>query len=181
MSAAIDPQTIDTQGFTDYSDYQFLGDSETVTKKRKVLEGVRFKGSLYHAAQYAGCARGSIYRWLESDPEFAEALADATEDRDDRLETSVYERAFTDSLLAMFYLKAHRHKFRDKTVIDINVVQNEINERMQALNLKQLPAMTPQFIEGAIDTSYSQNTEDSQPTQDLAIPAPSLESTKRDE
>src|SRR5690349_19936365 len=126
MSAAEPLQTIDTEGFVDYSDYQFLGDTETVEKKRRVLEGVRFKGSLYHAAQYARCARGSIYRWLESDAVFAEALADATEDRDDRLETSVYERAFTDNLLAMFYLKAHRHKFRDKTTVDINVVQGEI-------------------------------------------------------
>jgi hypothetical protein len=74
----------------------------------------------------------------------------------------------------MFWLKAHRHKFRDKTVIDINVVQNEINERMQALNLKQLPPMTPQFVESAIDTGYSENP---QPT---AISSPFLESAKRE-
>ena len=157
MSAAYDSQTIDTQGFIDYDQYDFIGDSETVTKKRKVLEGVRFKGSLYHAAQYAGCARGSIYRWLESDRVFAEALADATEDRDDRLETSVYERAFTDNLLAMFYLKAHRHKFRDKTTIDITVVQGEIQQRMEQLGLLQLPAGSTEFTPTTIDAEPLQS------------------------
>src|SRR5690242_8802834 len=103
MSVAPPLQTIDTQGFTDYDDWQFSGDNETVFKKRQVLIGIRFKGSIYHAAQYARCARASIYRWMDSDPLFAEAVADATEDRDDRMETSVYERAFTDNLLAMFW------------------------------------------------------------------------------
>lgn len=143
MSAALAPQVIDTQGFTDYDNYAFEGDSETVFKKRKVLEGVRFKGSIYHAAQYAGCARGSVYRWIDSDPLFAEAIADATEDRDDRMETSVYERAFTDNLLAMFWLKAHRPKFRDKMQIDLQAITDEIKQRMEQLQMKQVPMALP--------------------------------------
>jgi hypothetical protein len=171
-------QPTDLQGFIDYEEYDFTGNSGTVSNKAKFLEGLRLKASVYHAAQYAGVGRTTVYRWLDQDPVFAQAVADATEDAGDKLETSVYERAFNDNLLAMFWLKAHRHKFRDKTVIDINVVQNEINERMQALNLKQLPPMTPQFVENAIDTSYSESP---QSAQDHAISSPSLESAKREE
>jgi hypothetical protein len=147
MSAALDSQPIDIQGFTDYDNYAFEGDSETVFKKRQVLIGIRFKGSIYHAAQYAGCARGSVYRWIDSDPLFAEAVADATEDRDDRMETSVYERAFTDNLLAMFWLKAHRPKFRDKMQIDLQAITDEIRERMAQLQMRQVPLLAPALVE----------------------------------
>jgi hypothetical protein len=168
MSTTLDPQTVESTGFTDYDNYTFEGDDGTVEKKRRVVEGYRIKASLYHAAQYAGCARASIYRWMERDTEFAQALADAHEDSADIMETSVYERAFNDNLLAMFWLKAHRHKFRDKTTIDITVVQGEISERMQQLGLKQLPAITTEFI----DTPGS-------PTN-LANPLPERESAKSD-
>jgi hypothetical protein len=171
-------QTIDPQGFIDYEEYGFEGNSGTVLNKSKFLEGLRLKASVYHAAQYAGVGRTTVYRWLDQDPVFAQAVADATEDAGDKMETSVYERAFNDNLLAMFWLKAHRHKFRDKTVIDINVVQNEINERMQGLGLKQLPPMIPELTESAIDTACSQSTEDA---HRHAIPAPSSQSAKRDE
>jgi hypothetical protein len=170
MSAALQPQPIDTQGFTDYDNYAFEGDSETVFKKRKVLEGVRFKGSIYHAAQYAGCARGSIYRWIDSDPLFAEAIADATEDRDDRMETSVYERAFNDNLLAMFWLKAHRPKFRDKMQIDLQAITDEIKQRMEQLQVRHVPLALP--------ASLAESLQISPPSAELqkgcVVPSPQL-------
>lgn len=169
MSAALDPQLIDTQGFTDYDNYAFEGDSETVFKKRKVLEGVRFKGSIYHAAQYAGCARGSIYRWIDSDLLFAEAIADATEDRDDRMETSVYERAFTDNLLAMFWLKAHRPKFRDKMQIDVQAVSDEIKQRMEQLQMSRVPLMLPETLTETLQIPPPPASQQ----KGLAAPAPS--------
>jgi hypothetical protein len=169
MSTVLDPQTVESTGFTDYDEYEFEGDTETVIKKRKVVQGYRIKASLYHAAQYAGCARGSIYRWLERDPVFAQAIADAHEDCADIMETSVYERAFNDNLLAMFWMKAHRHKFRDKTTIDITVVQAEIEERMGKLGIRQLPPASQEWI----DTEQVSNQ-----VLNQAISSPSPASTK---
>jgi hypothetical protein len=34
----------------------------------------------------------------------------------------------------MFYLKAHRHKFRDKVTVDIAAVDEEIRERLKAVS-----------------------------------------------
>jgi hypothetical protein len=168
MSSTPNPQSTDSKGFVDFDEYQFSGDSETVIKKRKVVEGYRLKASFYHAAQYAGCARASIYRWMEADPLFAEALADSHEDSADIMETSVYERAFTDNLLAMFWLKAHRPKFRDKVTIDVEVVKNEIQERINQLGLRQLPMTTTEFIDvGASQAQAAESLQFSPQPEDL--------------
>jgi hypothetical protein len=171
MSAPIDPQPVDPQGFIDYEDYEFVGNSGTLLNKRKFLEGLRLKASIYHAAQYAGVGRTTVYRWLDQDQVFAQAVADAADDAGDKLETSVYERAFTDNLLAMFWLKAHRHKFRDKTTIDITVVQSEIAERMKQVGLVQLPGMATEFIPAGYQG------EEGQP---VAIPSPVPQTAKRE-
>jgi hypothetical protein len=152
-------QPTDLQGFIDYEEYDFAGNSGTVLNKAKFLEGLRLKASVYHAAQYAGVGRTTVYRWLEQDPVFAQAVADATEDAGDKMETSVYERAFSDNLLAMFWLKAHRHKFRDKTTIDVTVVQGEIEQRMERLGLRQLPAESPESLQ-SLPQPVNQQKED---------------------
>jgi hypothetical protein len=179
MSTARNPQLVDPQEFIPILDYAFLGDTDTVEKKTRFIEELRRESTVFHAALHSGVSRKTVYRWAEVDEGFASAWADALADATDVMEHSVYHQALNgDTLLKMFWLKKHRPEYRDKTTIDIQVVQSEISERMQALNLNQLPAMSPQFVEGAIDTGYSQNTEDSQP---IAIPSPSLESAKRDE
>ena len=140
-----EPQLVDQEEFIDLLDYEFLGDKATQERKRLFLEGYRIKATVYHGAQYAGIARQTVYKWLDADKVFAEAFADCQDDTADVLESSVYERALgiggrPDSLLAMFWLKAHRPKFRDRTTIDLQLVDSEIKQRLQALDLKQLPA-----------------------------------------
>jgi len=138
------PQLVDPQEFIAILDYEFSGDTETVNNKRKIVEAYRLKASIYHAAQLAGVARATVYRYLDNDPQFAQAMADSFEDSADILETSVYERALKSDLLAMFWLKAHRPKFRDKLQVDIEQVDSEIKERIRLagsqLQLPQLPA-----------------------------------------
>jgi hypothetical protein len=145
--SAQDPQVVDPSEFIDFEEYIFEGNSGTVANKRMFLEGIRLKASVYHAAQYASVGRTTVYRWLQEDPEFAQAVSDATEDAGDKLESSVYERAFRDNLLAMFWLKAHRPKFRDKVTVDVDDLREQIQEKMGKLGedrLRQLPA-TKQF------------------------------------
>ena len=146
--SALESQVVEPQELIPLTDYQFLGDSETVTKKCKAVEGYRLKASVYHAAQYAGCGRASIYRWLDNDPEFAQAMADSHEDAADVMESSTYEEALGTNgkpgnpLLKMFWLKAHRPKYRDRVQVDIPSLQEEINQRMEQLGLRELPALT---------------------------------------
>jgi hypothetical protein len=146
MSTVPNPQTTDSIELAGVDGYVFNGDNDTVTRKCEFITLYREHGSIYHAAKLTPVSRKTVYRWMEQDAQFAEAVADSKEDSVDDLETSVYRRAFTDNLLAMFYLKAHRPKFRDKVTIDVEVVKNEIQERISQLGLKQLPMTTSEFL-----------------------------------
>lgn len=172
-------QLIDPQEFIPLLDYHFLGNDVTITNKRKVIDSLRRRAVIYLAAQDAGVNKLTVYRWRDADPEFAAAMTEAMEDAKEIMENSIYERALAgDSLLTMFWTKRHDPAYRDKTTIDIQVVQSEISERMQALNLNQLPAMN---VESAIDTGYSKTAQDSQSTHvSHAIPSPTPQSAKRE-
>jgi len=136
--AALQAEVVSAQQLTPLDDYQFLGDTDTVQRKRAVVTAYREEGSIYHAALNARVARKTVYRWMEVDPEFAQALEESKEDCYDKAESSVFRKALAgDSLLLMFYLKAHRPKFRDKVTIDIEAVNEEIRERMRQLNSSQ--------------------------------------------
>jgi hypothetical protein len=146
MSAAVDPQVVDSEEFIPICDYHFLGDSDTVEKKREFISELRRESTVYHAALHVGVSRKTVYRWQEVDPDFAEAWADALQDATDVMEHSVYHQALNgDTLLKMFWLKKHRPEYRDKTTIDITVVQGEIQQRMQQLGMQQLPSAGTEF------------------------------------
>ena len=149
MSVVLDPQPTDSKEFIDILDYSFLGDSATVERKRAFICAYREEGSIYHAAITARINRKTAYRWMESDPQFLEALEESKEDCYDKAETSVFRKALAgDSLLLMFYLKAHRPKFRDKVTIDIDAVNNEIQERMRGLKMGQVEGRLPMQLPG---------------------------------
>lgn len=148
--SAVDPQVIDSQEFIDVLDYQFTGDSATVENKRRIVEGYRLKASIYHAAQFAGVHRATVYRYMANDPQFVAAMEDAHEDSADEMETSTYEDALGrdgkrgDPILKMFWLKAHRPKFRDRVTLDIPAMHSELQTRMQRrLSSGQLPNELP--------------------------------------
>lgn len=88
---------------------------------------------MLHAAQVAGIDRGTHYRWLQDDPEYAAAFAESSESAIERLEREAVRRAaegvsepvyhrgqvvghvqkYSDTLL-IFLLKAARpDKYRD--------------------------------------------------------------------
>lgn len=140
MSTVVDnSQPIGTIELIGVDGYQFDGDNATVTRKCQFISLYREHGSILHAAKLTPVNRKTVYRWIEADEQFAEAVADSKDECVEELETSVYRRAFTDSILAMFYLKAHRPQYRDKVTIDVNAVDEEIKQR-----LNQLQAITPQ-------------------------------------
>ena len=134
--SAHNPQIVDNEELIPILDYQFTGNNETQERKRVFIEAFREDGTIYHAALSARVNRCTVYRWLERDKAFAQALEDSKEDVYDKAETSAYKRAMAgDSILLMFYLKAHRPKFRDRSTIDIQLLQNEIRERLASLQL----------------------------------------------
>jgi len=133
MSAQVDlvePYPIDS----DLYDYELSGDNETADLKRRFLSAYRYHGSVYHAALAVNVGRATVYRYLDNDPGFATALADCREDTYDQVETSVYRKALSgDSLLMMFYLKAHRPKFRDRMNIDLDSLRNEVKAKVESV------------------------------------------------
>lgn len=68
----------------------------------------------------------------QEDLEFAEAWEEAHENAVDVVENVMYQQAVGGNTLAgIFYLKAHRPKYRDRLSIDIEQVQSEIDEMME--------------------------------------------------
>jgi hypothetical protein len=163
MSTAPNPQTTDNIELIPVCNYSFAGDNRTVENKRTFISWYRRKASIFHAAVATQVARSTIYKWIEDDPQFALAVEESFEDAVDVMETSTYEDALGSNgkpgnpLLKMFWLKAHRHKYRDKVTIDLDVVKDEIVRRMQQLNLQQLPPAVTRFID--VESSESQTVE----------------------
>jgi len=140
-------QVVDPQEFIPLLDYHFSGNDVTVANKRLLIENLRRKAVIYLAAQAVGINKLTVYRWRDSDPAFASAMAEAMEDAKEIMENSVYEDALNgNTLLKMFWLKRHDPAYRDKVNVDINVVQDEISQRMEQLGLPQLPAGVTEFI-----------------------------------
>lgn len=164
MSTALDAQTTDNIELIPVCDYAFSGDNRTVQNKQTFIQWYRRKASIYHAALAAQVARSTVYKWMEDDPQFVAAVQDSFEDAVDVMETSTYEEALGtegkpgNPLLKMFWLKAHRHKYRDKVTIDVEVVKDEIQQRMKQVGLQQLPAAVTEFIEAEVVQSKPVNT-----------------------
>lgn len=154
--SAVDPQVVDPQEFIDILDYNLLGDNATLERKRTFIQLYREHGSIFHAAKLTPVNRKTVYRWLESDPQFAEALNDCKEDCSDQVETSVFRKAINgDTISAIFYLKAHRPKFRDRVTIDLDGIQDEINERLERLGLRELPALVTTTLDDSGGDNHS--------------------------
>ena len=104
------------------------------SRKKRFIDALTAHGTVYHAAQPAGVSRNTVYRWRQEDFEFAGAWDEAHENAVDVVENVIYQQAVGGNTLAgIFYLKAHRPKYRDRLSIDIEQVQNEIDEMMERL------------------------------------------------
>ena len=103
-------------------------------QKKRFIETLKAQGTVYHAAQAAGVSRWTAYRWRQDDLEFANLWDEAIEEAVDAVESVLYKKALAGDVVSMiFYLKAHRPKYRDRLAVDINAVQREIEERMREL------------------------------------------------
>lgn len=153
-------QTIEPEEFIDTSEYQFTGNNATVERKWCFITWLRRKATVYHAAQAARVNRVTVYRWHESDPQFAEAWEAALQDAREIMETSIYEDALGrdgkrgDPILKMFWTKAHDPRYRDKVTVDVSEVQHQIEQMFSRFNIN--PRELPQAVTRFIDTEYSQ-------------------------
>jgi len=85
-------------------------------KKNAMLSALSKTGNVSAAARAAEIERRTHYRWLHSDPEYADAVEIAMEEAVDVLEAVARQRAIhgSDTLL-IFLLKGHRpEKYRDR-------------------------------------------------------------------
>lgn len=172
--SAHETQVQQAQQLIGLPEYQFSGDNATVERKCTFLALYREHGSIYHAAKLTPVNRKTVYRWIEHDEQFAEAMDDCKDDAVVELEQSVYRRAFTSDLLAMFVLKAHKPQYRDKVSVDITEVQNQIERMMAKLNLapRQLQPPATEFI----DTGYSETGNEYTPVLHVSKPVLSPQS-----
>jgi phage terminase small subunit len=105
------------------------------TKKKRFIETLAAQGTVSHAAQAAGVSRNTAYRWREDDLQFASLWHEAHEKAVDAVESSLHQKAVSDAICMIFYLKAHRPIYRDRLNIDIKQVQSEIEERMAQIGV----------------------------------------------
>lgn len=111
--------------------------AQSALLKSRFLEAFRQTGVILSAAEAAGCARRSIYNWLEHDEEFAAAYRQAEVESTERLEREMIRRAvegtekpvfqggqlvgkireYSDTLL-IFALKARKpHVYRERVEV----------------------------------------------------------------
>jgi hypothetical protein len=178
--AALESQVVDTVALAGVDGYVFLGDNWTVERKCAFINLYREHGSIYHAAKLTPVSRQTVYTWIEADEQFAQAVADSKEDSLDDLETSVYQRAFKDSILAMFYLKAHRPKFRDKVTVDLDSLRDEIQQRVAQLGGEQLKQLGTQLPESNESLHFSPPSDDLQKGEQVEPSSQTTTTTKRE-
>jgi hypothetical protein len=98
------------------------------------LETLTAQGTVYHAAQAAGISRWTAYRWRQADPEFRSLWDEAIENAVDEVESVIYRQAVGgNTIAAIFYLKAHRAKYRDRLPVDVNAMEREIEQRVREM------------------------------------------------
>lgn len=87
----------------------------TEVAKATFTQSLAETASVTHAADAAGVSRQTVYRWRQSDPQFADDWDHSLERAADTLEASAYQRAIAgDNLMTIFVLKGMRPlKFRD--------------------------------------------------------------------
>lgn len=87
--------------------------------KAEFLVGLRFRGSVVHACEFAGIGRTQAYEWRKQDPDFAQAWEAVLEDATDALEASMYERGLSGDgmpsvVAGLAWLKTRRPVWNDK-------------------------------------------------------------------
>lgn len=83
------------------------------------LEAYRKHHNISKTAKALGMSFVTFYKWKKEDPGFLAQFEQVKEEMLDILEDAVYERGKTKSdILAMFFLKAHRPKYRDKQEVE---------------------------------------------------------------
>lgn len=97
------------------------------SRKKRFIDALTEKGTVYHAAQAAEISRWTTYRWRQEDLEFADLWDEAIDNAVDAVESVIYQQAVGgNTLAAIFYLKAHRPIYRDRLNIDVEQVQRDI-------------------------------------------------------
>lgn len=88
-------------------------------QKFEFLVGLRLRGSVVHACEFANVGRRTSYDWRVADPGFAAAWNDCLEDAADALEASMYERGLSGDgmpnvVAGLAWLKTRRPEWNDK-------------------------------------------------------------------
>lgn len=104
----------------------------TRLNKARFIEAVGEALAIGPTAKALGISRSSIYRWMDEDPAFKAAVAEAREGAVDTLEDSAYARALKgDTVLTIFLLKNNRERYREVQAAQhaIGVVKIEFDDK----------------------------------------------------
>lgn len=108
----------------------------TLEKRRAALDSLREGATRTAAAQAAGVARQTIYKWINSDPEFAQAAEEAQLSSVMAVEDAVF-RAATDpekpNMTAAIFFLLNRASDRWQDRRNLNVTHKVDAERLQRI------------------------------------------------
>jgi hypothetical protein len=143
MSAALDSQPIEPQGFTNPDPitaklitYHEQHAADAAPLKEAFIAALRDCGGIVRrACEAVRIDSKTAYIWRSIDPQFREAWDYALEDANDVVEDSLYRQATSDKcfLATIAWLKARRPMYRDKVQIDVSAIQREIEQRVDEL------------------------------------------------
>ena len=113
-------------------------------KKRQALAKLREGCTWDEAAEAVGVGRATLFRWVNSDPEFAKGVEEAKAGPDAEVEAITYGNCTdpdpANNALRMFWLKCRKpDRYKDRVGIDVN--EPGYFEQGKAANLRP-PAET---------------------------------------
>ena len=115
-------------------------DKKSKKARQRVWLGA-FKANLFNvteACNKIGIDRSTYYRWLENDPDFAQAVQDAREEKIDFIENQLLERiAEGDTVATIFALKSlakHRGYVERQEVIPVNTLPPSVDIKILLAN-----------------------------------------------
>ena len=144
----------------------------TTIAKKRFLEGLLESGTIRNGCKHAKISRPTYYVWMESDPEFAERVADVRQEFGERLEEVVVgivldaEAVKRSPVLAITLLNANLpNKYRPTAIVQEETARDLLKEwRKAATNAPK--AVSPEElavpVEQQIEEILSKRTDDSE-------------------
>jgi hypothetical protein len=131
--------------------------AEVAEKKRLFLAGLKERGVVKAGLVNADISRGTAYLWRGMDADFKREWDEIRENCHDEVRESIFDQAVSrkNIVASIFYAKHNCPEYNERVQVDIHVVQQQVEERIEQYRRQQQqlslpPASTKDIINAAL-------------------------------